>query len=168
MKSSVSEIVSQYILPAVKGAVAAVLVFSLLIFFPLKEETPSESQEHHTDTVKYSIAERTPEQIREAQRESEPYYYDEYGVRYQLSDDLECYYIDEDYVAELETPESTAFTNIAYRPFHKELCVTFRNSGVTYVYYNVEPEVWNEFKNADSLGGFFHEAIKGYYEYDRE
>lgn len=68
---------------------------------------------------------------------------------------------------ELETPDSSAFTALGYRHTEKELWVTFRNSGASYVYYDVESEVWDAFKEADSKGGFFNEEIKGYYEYDR-
>lgn len=69
---------------------------------------------------------------------------------------------------ELETPDSSAFTSIGYRCSEKELWVTFRNSGVSYVYYGVAPEVWSAFKEADSKGSFFNEEIKGYYKYDHD
>lgn len=99
----------------------------------------------------------------------EPFYFDEYGVKYVLVEGtIDEYYIDEDYVEEIETPESSAFTVISYRPYGSRLKVQFRNSGVCYVYYDVEPETWYQFKNAESKGSFFNESIKGYYEYDRE
>lgn len=99
----------------------------------------------------------------------EPSYYDEYGVKYILQEGtIDDYYIDEDYQEVIETPESSAFTEISYWPFFLELSVQFRESGATYVYYDVEPETWLQFKNADSKGGFFNEFIKGQYEYDRE
>lgn len=98
----------------------------------------------------------------------EPFYYDEYGARYLLVEGtLEEYYMDEDYREEIETLESTAFTWIVYHHFYSELMVQFRNSGAWYIYYDVEPEVWNRFKHAESKGGFFNEFIKGCYEYDR-
>lgn len=98
----------------------------------------------------------------------EPFYYDEYGARYLLVDGtIDEYYIDEDYWEEIETPDSTAFIMIRYNFFYTELKVQFRNSGAWYIYYDVEPEVWDRFKHADSTGSFFNESIKGYYEYER-
>ena len=98
----------------------------------------------------------------------EPFYYDEYGARYLLVEGtFDEYYMDEDYREEVETPESTAFTRIEYHHFYSELMVQFRNSGAWYIYYDVEPEVWDRFKHAESKGGFFNEFIKGYYEYER-
>lgn len=98
----------------------------------------------------------------------EPFYYDEYGARYLLVDGtIDEYYIDEDYWEEIETPDSTAFIMIRYNFFRAELKVQFRNSGAWYIYYDVELEVWDRFKHADSKGSFFNEFIKGYYEYER-
>lgn len=65
------------------------------------------------------------------------------------------------------TPESTALSVISYCEAARELQVQFRNSGAWYIYYDVEPEVWDRFKHADSKGSFFNEFIKGYYEYER-
>ena len=67
----------------------------------------------------------------------------------------------------LQTPESTCFTVISYCEAARELQVQFRESGVWYAYFDFEPEMWNDFKNADSKGGFFNESIKGNYEYQR-
>ena len=98
----------------------------------------------------------------------ETFYYDEYGARYILADGtFDEYYIDEDYWEEIETPDSTAFIMIRYNFFYTELKVQFRNSGIWYIYYDVEPEVWDRFKHADSKGSFFNEFIKGNYEYER-
>lgn len=99
----------------------------------------------------------------------EPFYYDEYGAKYILVDGTyDEYYMDEDYREEIETPESSAFTMISYQAYYCELVVRFRESGDSYIYYHVEPDVWYEFKNAGSKGTFFHERIKDQYEYDRE
>jgi hypothetical protein len=76
--------------------------------------------------------------------------------------------IDEKSREVVETPNSTAFTEISYSHSELVLSVVFRNSGVRYYYYDVSPEVWNSFKNADSKGGFFNSDIKGYYEYKRD
>lgn len=99
----------------------------------------------------------------------EPYWYDEYGFRYALVDGTtDEYCLDESYEEELKTPESSAFIAIGYHPYYKTLWVVFRNTGDGYHYYDVPHEVWYEFKNADSKGGYFQEAIRGYYEYDRD
>ncbi len=98
----------------------------------------------------------------------EPFYYDEYGALYYLVEGtIDEYYMSEDYVEVVETPESTAFEEISYYHFQNTLFVVFRTSGA-YIYYDVEPEVWDQFKRADSKGGFFNEVIKGNYEYDRD
>jgi hypothetical protein len=98
----------------------------------------------------------------------EPTKYDEYGALYHLVEGtLDEYYMDEEYWEEVDTPESTAFTRIEYHHFYSELMVQFRNSGAWYIYYDVEPEVWDRFKHAESKGGFFNAFIKGYYEYER-
>ena len=99
----------------------------------------------------------------------EPSYFDEYGVKYILRDGTFAeYYIDEDYQEEIKTPESSAFTKIMYFPYYGTLSVQFRNSGVWYDYYDVPPEIWGEFKNAESKGSYFNECIKGQYEYDHD
>lgn len=98
----------------------------------------------------------------------EPTKYDEYGALYRLVEGtFDEYYMSEDYVEVVETPESTAFEEISYYHFQNTLFVVFRTSGA-YIYYDVEPEVWNQFKRAESKGGFFNEVIKGNYEYEKE
>lgn len=166
MKNSFSDIISVYVWPAIKGAAAAVLVICIIAFEPLVNSIDQDETE--PPASKYYLDERTPEEIREAQMESEPYVFDEYGIRYCLSDDYDHYYLDESYEPELETPDSTCFTSIGYHPFSKTLWVVFRNTGAGYHYYDVPHEVWYEFKNAESKGGYFQEAIRGYYEYDRD
>ncbi len=37
-------------------------------------------------------------------------------------------------------------------------------SGNSYVYFEVEPEVYQQFLNADSKGRFYNSQIKGYYD----
>lgn len=44
--------------------------------------------------------------------------------------------------------------------------VTFRD-GTPWAYYNVPPEVWTEFRSADSPGRYINEVLNGYpYGYD--
>lgn len=67
----------------------------------------------------------------------------------------------------LDTPESSCFTVIMYCLSDCELRVCFRESGAWYAYYDFEPEMWIDFKNADSKGGYYNEYIKGCYACDR-
>lgn len=67
----------------------------------------------------------------------------------------------------LRTPESTCFTVISYCAATQELQVQFRESGSWYSYFDVEPEMWDNFKNADSKGGFYNDFIKGSYKCER-
>lgn len=98
----------------------------------------------------------------------EPYYFDEEGIKYVLEDGTyDQYYIEEDYEEVVFTPESTAFLEISYVPYFRELRVQFRNSGACYVYYDFCYGTWIRFKNAESKGEFFNEYIKGAYEYDK-
>ena len=67
----------------------------------------------------------------------------------------------------LRTSESTCFTVISYCCATQELQLQFRESGSWYSYFNVEPRIWDTFKNSDSKGGFYNDFIKGRYEYER-
>lgn len=99
----------------------------------------------------------------------EPYWYDEYGFRYELVyGTTDEYCLDESYEEELDTPDSSAFFSIGYHPYGKKLWVVFRNTGNAYYYYDVPYEVWYDFKNADSKGSYFQECIRDYYEYERD
>lgn len=96
------------------------------------------------------------------------YYFDEFGVLYQLVDGTyDEYVIDEDYQDEVDTPESTAFSYIMYHPYSETLMVVFRKSGADYYYYDVPADVWFSFKTSESKGSFFNSEIKGQYESER-
>lgn len=41
------------------------------------------------------------------------------------------------------------------------------NSGWLYVFYSVPPQLYDNFIHSASKGGFFHQNIKGKYEYNR-
>lgn len=56
---------------------------------------------------------------------------------------------------------------IGYDPDTMELHACFLKSGETYVYYNVEPWVFDEFMQADSKGTSLNRQIKGRYEYGK-
>lgn len=63
------------------------------------------------------------------------------------------------------TPQSTCFSSIGYDAKNHTLIVVFRDSGVEYNYYDVPEKTWKAFYNSDSLGGYFNEKIKEYYNY---
>lgn len=60
------------------------------------------------------------------------------------------------------TPDSTCFRKVGYDDGMEILMVYFRTSG-EYWYYDFPPEMYEKFLNADSLGGFYNEYIKGEY-----
>lgn len=68
----------------------------------------------------------------------------------------------------ISTPGSTAFSVISYNRGDRVLRVQFRESGAWYRYYDFEPAMWEQFKKADSMGGYFNKYIKGNYEYQKE
>lgn len=68
----------------------------------------------------------------------------------------EMYYVD-----------SSNIEAIGYDPDRQELHVRFLKSGATYVYYNVEEWVYNEFMAADSKGKYYNTNIKGHYDYGK-
>ena len=114
-----------------------------------------------TETVLYddSTTETTPEII------PDPYYFDDYGVKYVLVEGTDDEYeIDESYRESMETPDSSALIEISYWPYGRELRVQFRNSGAWYTYYDVPAETWHDFKNAESKGSYYNQYIKGYFE----
>ncbi len=65
----------------------------------------------------------------------------------------------------IETPNSTCFEYVGYDVNDRLLCVIFRDSKMMYYYENVPYELWRDFVNASSLGGFYNEYIKPEYDY---
>ena len=63
--------------------------------------------------------------------------------------------------------QSSNIQNLIYNDETETLKVTF-TSGTTYEYFDVPEDVYEEFTNAESLGKFFHEFIKGKYLYAKE
>ena len=59
--------------------------------------------------------------------------------------------------------DSSNIEAIGYDSASRELHVRFLKSGETYVYYEVEEWVFEEFKSADSKGVFFNTNIKDKY-----
>jgi hypothetical protein len=56
---------------------------------------------------------------------------------------------------------------IGYDADTMQLHVRFLKSGETYIYFNVESWVFEEFKAADSKGSFLNQRIRGKYEYSK-
>ena len=61
--------------------------------------------------------------------------------------------------------DSSNIESIGYDPETRELYVSFVNTGRTYVYYNVDQWIFDEFIQADSKGAYLNQNIKGIYEY---
>jgi hypothetical protein len=63
--------------------------------------------------------------------------------------------------------DSSSIEAIGYDPSAQALYVQFLKSGETYVYYDVEEWVFQEFMQTDSKGGYLNRAIKGRYQYGK-
>ena len=59
---------------------------------------------------------------------------------------------------------STCFSEIGYDTETQMLLVRFLESGKYYVYSEVPRSVYNSLNNAESIGGYYNEHIKGQYE----
>ena len=62
---------------------------------------------------------------------------------------------------------STNIESIGYDPETKTLEVEFKKSGSVYRYDAVPEDVFEELKNAKSVGTYFGKAIKGAYEFKK-
>lgn len=85
---------------------------------------------------------------------------------YEEEDDV-SYHSDNYSLNWIDTPDSTCFSSIAYDSWHDVLGVEFRDSGAQYVYYDVEGWVWDELRDAYSMGGYYNSEIKGNYDCER-
>ena len=61
--------------------------------------------------------------------------------------------------------DSTNVEAIGYDKDTQQLHVRFLKSGATYVYYDVEEWVFDEFRQAESKGGYVHDHLKKVYDY---
>ena len=68
---------------------------------------------------------------------------------------------EENIIVELD---SSNLREAEYDPFMKTLTLRFHTGG-DYEYVNVERELFNELKEAESAGRFFHSKIRGKYEF---
>jgi KTSC domain len=57
---------------------------------------------------------------------------------------------------------STMAAQVGYDEEREILQIEF-NSGAVYQYSAVEPEVWEDLQETDSIGSFYNREIKGYY-----
>lgn len=62
--------------------------------------------------------------------------------------------------------ESSALEAIGYSEEFEVLAVEFDNGGI-YLYYDVSENVFKDFLNAKSRGGFFNSEVKGQYDCER-
>jgi hypothetical protein len=63
--------------------------------------------------------------------------------------------------------DSSNVEAIGYESTTRELHVRFSKSGETYVYYEVEEWVFEDFKRADSKGTFLNTSIKSRYNFGK-
>ena len=68
---------------------------------------------------------------------------------------------------EMHYVDSSNVEAIGYDPATQELHVRFLKSGETYVYYNVEESVFDEFMQADSKGQYLNLKIKERYDFGK-
>jgi outer membrane lipoprotein-sorting protein len=60
--------------------------------------------------------------------------------------------------------DSTVFSSVGYDAEAQALTLVFRENGRTYVYSGIPAEMGEAFINADSLGTYYHENIRGKFE----
>ncbi|WP_101294553.1 KTSC domain-containing protein [Halegenticoccus soli] len=71
------------------------------------------------------------------------------------------------YVAEIRTPvESSSLKSVGYDPDDETLEIEFHSGGV-YRYRDVPRRVYQELLSASSHGSYFHEHVRGQYDYRR-
>lgn len=68
---------------------------------------------------------------------------------------------------EMESVESTCFSEIGYDEEYEILLVRFLESGSLYEYYGVPEDVYEDLLYSESPGGYYNDYIKGQYECDR-
>jgi hypothetical protein len=58
---------------------------------------------------------------------------------------------------------SSAIRRVSYDPSSGRFDVTFRQSGLTYTHHHLPADVFAEFMDASSKGGFYSRRIRGRY-----
>lgn len=66
----------------------------------------------------------------------------------------------------IDTPESSVFNRIGYAEDNNDIVVDFETTGL-YVYHDVPSDVWDDFVDADSKGGFYQQNIKGQFDCEK-
>ena len=62
--------------------------------------------------------------------------------------------------------QSSNIARISYESANSTLEVEFHNGSI-YQYFDVPEHIWEHFKQAESMGRFIHENLKGQYRYAR-
>lgn len=75
--------------------------------------------------------------------------------------------VEQNYNDLLEYVDSSCFESIGYDDYEEVLYVRFLDSGSVYAYYDVPYSEYDELINADSIGGYYNDYIKGQYECER-
>ena len=65
----------------------------------------------------------------------------------------------------MQAADSSSIKSIGYAARRRELYVRFRQSGETYVYFDVAPSVFEQFYNAASKGAFLNQHVRDVYDY---
>jgi hypothetical protein len=68
---------------------------------------------------------------------------------------------------EMNAVKSSNIDRIGYDEPSKTLAIEFR-TGATYHYYEVPKDVYESLKNAESVGAYFAQNIKGSYAFHKE
>lgn len=62
--------------------------------------------------------------------------------------------------AKQKTPGYTCFSEIGYNSWEEVVFVRFRDSGASYIYFDVSQDEWDKFTSASSLGSYYNKNIK--------
>ncbi|HNC56982.1 MAG TPA: KTSC domain-containing protein [Leptospiraceae bacterium] len=67
----------------------------------------------------------------------------------------------------LDSESSKLLTKAEYSQLYHQLTIWFKTTGKAYLYKGVPEETWEEFKNSESKGKYFHAYIKGLYKCEK-
>jgi hypothetical protein len=123
----------------IKKILAILLAFLLLISSGCTDDSTSETQSPSSSDSEYDYVDET--------------------------ESAENGYVSEvDYNDLLEYVDSTCFESVGYDDNEEVLYVRFLDSGSVYAYYGVPYYEYDELVNADSIGGYYNDYIKGQYD----
>lgn len=69
---------------------------------------------------------------------------------------------------QFDSESSSLLKRAEYNPLLHHLYIWFKNTGAKYTYKGVPEETWEEFKNSESKGKYFHVFIKPLYKFEKE